>query len=425
MSNTDLDTLRSIFRKRLNLDKIRAILGDAQGRLYVNGRPGYMYVRLAASDGNYTHPAMARVGGVFDVRPGVPVILTRDSDGALSITGADFIGQLQAGYDPRMNNAADKNIFGFVSQRQFATLRCQPIPQQLAVSVKAWIYVDAEGLLHEFEGGVITLNSPAPNYHYLATIFLSTDDTLEVRYSTPKLLSDVLEGVDVQECLDTRSPSAVPIASWRIQGGTTQLKDEDLYYDFRQILNLPQVRHNFSASLAPTPSDDASKGYSRGSLWIDTSSQSAYICVANTTANAIWKRLDVMTTGILGLAYGGTGADLSATGGSGQFVKQLTTGGAFTVGEITSGELSNALASPPSIGSVNPNSAFFTSIGLNVTSPSSALDVSGDIELGDSDAIVLGDPNTDGSWRIIRNGNDLVFQRRESAAWVTKQTISA
>lgn len=40
-------------------------------------------------------------------------------------------------------------------------------------------------------------------------------------------------------------------------------------------------------------------------------------------------------------------------------------------------------------------------------------------------AFHLGDPTVDGTWRIVRSGNNLVFERRESSAWVTKQTIAA
>jgi hypothetical protein len=36
-----------------------------------------------------------------------------------------------------------------------------------------------------------------------------------------------------------------------------------------------------------------------------------------------------------------------------------------------------------------------------------------------------GRPTTDGSWRFGRNNNDMVIQRRESGAWVTKQTVYA
>lgn len=46
-----------------------------------------------------------------------------------------------------------------------------------------------------------------------------------------------------------------------------------------------------------------------------------------------------------------------------------------------------------------------------------------DFILSATGALYFGDPNTDGSWRITRSGNDLVFQRRESGSWVTKLTV--
>lgn len=51
--------------------------------------------------------------------------------------------------------------------------------------------------------------------------------------------------------------------------------------------------------------------------------------------------------------------------------------------------------------------------------------VGGSVELDAAEAIYLGDANTDGTWRMIRSGNDLLMQRRESGAYVTKSTISA
>ena len=49
----------------------------------------------------------------------------------------------------------------------------------------------------------------------------------------------------------------------------------------------------------------------------------------------------------------------------------------------------------------------------------------GDVEIAAAKAEYFGDADTDGTWRIIRNGDDLVMQRRESGAYVTKQTIAA
>jgi hypothetical protein len=52
------------------------------------------------------------------------------------------------------------------------------------------------------------------------------------------------------------------------------------------------------------------------------------------------------------------------------------------------------------------------------------------VDVSDTQAYYFGRPDAAGdwannTWRMIRSGNDLVIQRRESAAWVTKSTIAA
>lgn len=49
-------------------------------------------------------------------------------------------------------------------------------------------------------------------------------------------------------------------------------------------------------------------------------------------------------TGVLGLARGGTNADLSATGGTGQYLKQASTGAAITVATVPASEISSGAA---------------------------------------------------------------------------------
>jgi len=46
------------------------------------------------------------------------------------------------------------------------------------------------------------------------------------------------------------------------------------------------------------------------------------------------------------------------------------------------------------------------------------------VAIRSTDAFNLGDPAVDGSWRFVRSGDDLVIERLESSAWVTKQTIT-
>lgn len=52
-----------------------------------------------------------------------------------------------------------------------------------------------------------------------------------------------------------------------------------------------------------------------------------------------------ISSGLLGLARGGTNANLSATGGTSQVLKQVTSGAAVTVGQLACSDLSNAAAS--------------------------------------------------------------------------------
>jgi hypothetical protein len=54
------------------------------------------------------------------------------------------------------------------------------------------------------------------------------------------------------------------------------------------------------------------------------------------------------TSGLLPVEQGGTGADLSATGGAGQFLKQAAPGGSFTVSAITTAELPAVTVDSPS-----------------------------------------------------------------------------
>jgi hypothetical protein len=51
--------------------------------------------------------------------------------------------------------------------------------------------------------------------------------------------------------------------------------------------------------------------------------------------------------------------------------------------------------------------------------------VDGNVETSSTSGYYFGDPNTDGTWRIIRLSRHLAFQRFESGSWVTKDMITA
>lgn len=94
--------------------------------------------------------------------------------------------------------------------------------------------------------------------------------------------------------------------------------------------------------LAPT----ASNGVAVGDLWIDLTS--GLYKQATSITPVTWTELTAAADlasaiGILGLAHGGTNADLSATGGTSQVLKQVTAGAAITVAQLAATDLSNSV----------------------------------------------------------------------------------
>jgi hypothetical protein len=50
--------------------------------------------------------------------------------------------------------------------------------------------------------------------------------------------------------------------------------------------------------------------------------------------------------------------------------------------------------------------------------------VDGDTILSSTSRIYLGDPATTGTWRLVRSGNDLAFERYDGANWIQKGAIT-
>ena len=59
---------------------------------------------------------------------------------------------------------------------------------------------------------------------------------------------------------------------------------------------------------------------------------------------------------------------------------------------------------------------------LTITSGKIKIDTTGYLET--HSGLYFGDPDTNDTWRVTTDGNNLVHQRRESGSWVTKHTIT-
>ena len=102
---------------------------------------------------------------------------------------------------------------------------------------------------------------------------------------------------------------------------------------------------NLTASTSISVAGTANRITTSGSTSLSVGGTVSTIDIASTYAGqSSIVTVGTITTGtwnggIIGVTYGGTGANLSATGGAGQYVKQSTVGGAFTVGTIPASDI--------------------------------------------------------------------------------------
>ncbi len=74
----------------------------------------------------------------------------------------------------------------------------------------------------------------------------------------------------------------------------SRVPQEDISREMRQFLDEISrnvKRGNFAATAAPAVGDDADDGWVIGSLWIDTSADTVYMCCDATKGAAVWKQL--------------------------------------------------------------------------------------------------------------------------------------
>jgi hypothetical protein len=99
---------------------------------------------------------------------------------------------------------------------------------------------------------------------------------------------------------------------------------------------------------------------------------------------------DIITSGTLAVGNGGTGANLSSTGGAGHYLKQATSGGSVTVGTIAASDITSSLGYSP----LNKAGDTVTGI-LNLSA--NDLSNSGNIQMAASKTLALSTNSTDPS----------------------------
>jgi hypothetical protein len=95
--------------------------------------------------------------------------------------------------------------------------------------------------------------------------------------------------------IDTAS-NTITVAASDVASGTLAHEQGGLEADVSAYDGLVRIaggstsnlKSNFSASAAPTTSDDSGSGYVVGSRWIDTTNDKEYVCLDNTSTAAVW-----------------------------------------------------------------------------------------------------------------------------------------
>src|SRR3990167_6285027 len=99
----------------------------------------------------------------------------------------------------------------------------------------------------------------------------------------------------------------------------------------------------FTAKLCYYPTASELTG---GQPLTDVDDTNVTLTLGGTPSTALLKAVSITVgwTGQLGLSRGGTNADLSATGGAGQYLKQASAGATITVSAITAAEIPSGAA---------------------------------------------------------------------------------
>jgi len=118
--------------------------------------------------------------------------------------------------------------------------------------------------------------------------------------------------------------------------GKAVLLDGSGYIDETFITGILELEDLSDVTIS-SPADNEVIAYDNGtSAWINQTAAEAGLAAVSHNHDA-----SNITSGLLVLERGGTEADLSATGGTDQFVKQESAGAAFTVSALTESEISD------------------------------------------------------------------------------------
>lgn len=235
-----LQTLRQQFRLRARLDVTGGILGDSSGKLYVDGKPGFVWVR-PGRPGNLLPAIPVKREGVVYMRAGICVKLGYNEAGEQVVLGPDIDAQVAAGQNPNLNNPADRNVYGMMSQSSIAQAFSGPSsPPGTVVNVAGLLWHNGSQVLY-MPGSQVDVGAyiPGTQQHRVLGVYLGLDNTLKLSASTAKSTSDPIGVADMQEAYTAVTKGNRPVWYYRLHDAQTTVLDPDKLADAREFLSAP------------------------------------------------------------------------------------------------------------------------------------------------------------------------------------------
>lgn len=279
------------------------VLGDEVGRINGGLPQNRVWVRKIISDGQYSKAYIAiahtHKTGAYMVYAGSPVVLGYVNR-ELAIMGQNHKTTESLGYNPAVLNTGDASLQG-VATTDILPLLCHAVGTSATpstkVGIKSFRYFTVENTIGWYNGGVSTQvdlasSIPTAGDHCYACIFFNTgNQTFTVVASTPKVLAIPLADSDKQICFNGMPPYSIPVAMWRLQNAQTAVTQADFVEDLRPLYGQGTARQNLSATTNPAVTDDSGDGYGVGSVWINLTLDTIYICTDASVGSANWELL--------------------------------------------------------------------------------------------------------------------------------------
>lgn len=254
-SNTLLQRLRSIFKKRIN-DGTFAVLGDANGRVEIPDKIGYVYARFPDGkdiNGNALYSTAFPVRASSTAYPnyaGAGVYIAIGYANELEIKSAHYPGLDQAGIDTRTLNPLHQQAkWVYPWQLTMGLVRAvgTAATASTLLMVKSFrhyvnnVFAIASTPL-EADKIDVAAYIPAVDEHCYVGIWLDTYlNEFVVTVSVAQSLFTPLDATDLTELITARPPDAIPLAAKYLANDSGSVVQSVLDVDLRQFLDTPHV----------------------------------------------------------------------------------------------------------------------------------------------------------------------------------------